>query len=287
MNGPSGDLDLAYAYCVRLARRHPENFFIGSLLLPREKRRHLAAVYAYARLADDIADGDLPPAAKLEALALWERRLDETLEGIATHPVFLALADTIRICDLPIEPFRNLLVAFRYDAEFRPFSTFDDVLAYCRNSANPVGRLVLALFDVRDEERARLSDSICTALQLTNFWQDLGGDLARGRLYVPLEDLERFGISTRALESGEPPDRFRDCVRFQVERTRRLFADGLPLADLCSSRLAREVRMFASGGLRILDRLEQGGFAPLERRPKLTPSDKLRLLALGLAGVPA
>ena len=284
---PSADLDVAYAYCVRLARRHPENFFIGSLFLPREKRRHLAAVYAYARLADDVADGDLPAAAKLEALELWEHRLDETLGGLATHPVFLALGDTIRACDLPIEPLRNLLVAFRYDAEFRPFETFADVLGYCRNSANPVGRLVLALFDIRDEHRARLADSICTALQLTNFWQDLGIDLARGRLYLPLEDLERFGVSRRALEAGEAPARLSECLRFQVERTRRLFAEGLPLAAQCPPRVGREVRMFASGGLRILDRIEQGGFAPIARRPKLTPGDKIRLLALGLAGVPA
>jgi squalene synthase HpnC len=283
----SVDLDLAYRYCLRLARRHPENFFIGSLLLPRADRRHLAAVYAYARISDDVADGDLPSAQKLALLDLWEARLDACLRGAAIHPVFVALADTIRRCDLPVEPLRNLLDAFRYDSAFRPFPTFDDVLGYCRNSANPVGRLVLSLFGYRSEELWRLSDSICTALQLTNFWQDLGVDLPRGRLYVPLDDLERFGINRSALESANPPPGVAECVRFQVERTRALFEAGLPLADRVRPAVGREVRMFASGGLRILQRLEEGGYQPVLRRPRLTAADKLRLLAVGLVGARA
>lgn len=286
---PVVDLDLAYRYCGRLALRHPENFFIGSLLLPRGKRRHLAAVYAYARLADDFADGDLPTAAKLEALGVWERHLDECLAGRATHPVFVALAETIAACELPIGPLRDLLTAFRYDADFRPFATYADLLGYCRSSANPVGRLVLALFDIRDEERARLADSICSALQLTNFWQDLGVDLPRGRLYLPLEDLARFGIEVRELTpraatDGEASARLRECLRFQVERTRGLFHEGLPLADRCPPRARREVRMFAEGGLRILARIEEDGYATLVRRPRLTRGDKVRLLRLGLVG---
>ncbi|HSD09624.1 MAG TPA: squalene synthase HpnC [Candidatus Binatia bacterium] len=278
------DRELSYRYCVRLARSHPENFFIGSLFLPRAKRQHLAAVYAYARLADDIADGDLPTGDKLAGLDCWEERLDGCLRGASMHPVFVALGATIRECDLPVEPLRDLLRAFRYDAAFRPFSTFADLLGYCRNSANPVGRLVLSLFGYRDEQLWRLSDDICTALQLTNFWQDLGVDLARGRLYVPLEDLDRFGVSRRALESGENPKPLRELVRFEVERTRGLFARGLPLAERVSRRVGREVRMFASGGLTILDRLEQGGYSPVEHRPRLTARDKLRLLTLGLVG---
>jgi phytoene synthase len=278
------DRELSFRYCLRLARRHPENFFIGSLFLPRDKRRHLAAVYAYARLADDIGDGDLPTAEKLAALDCWEARLDACLRGVATHPVFVALGETIRECDVPVEPLRALLRAFRYDSTFRPFATFADLLDYCRNSANPVGRLVLALFGYQDEARWTLSDSICTALQLTNFWQDLGIDLARGRCYVPLEDMERFGVSRRALGGDETAPGVRDLLRFEVERTRELFARGLPLADLVSRRVAREVRMFASGGLTILEHIEKGGFAPVQRRPSLTTRDKLRLLALGLGG---
>jgi len=269
---------------MRLARAHPENFFIGSLFLPRAKRRHLAAVYAYARLADDIADGDLPSREKLAALDCWEERLDGCLRGVATHPVFVALGETIRQCDLPVAPLRDLLQAFRHDAAFRPFGTFADLLAYCRNSANPVGRIVLALFDYRDEQRAELSDHICTALQLTNFWQDLGIDLASGRLYVPLADLERFGVSRSALEAGGSPRNLPELLRFEVERTRELFARGLPLADRVSRRLAREVRMFASGGLTILEHIEAGGYSPVERRPRLTARDKVRLLTLGLVG---
>jgi squalene synthase HpnC len=279
------DLDLADRYCLRLARRHPENFFIGSLLLPRADRRHLAAVYAYARLADDVADGDLPTVEKLRALDLWERRLDECLGAAATHPVFIALARTIRERELPVEPLRDLLTAFRYDAAFRPFDTYDDLRAYCRNSANPVGRLVLALFGIRTEDLGVLADDICTALQLTNFWQDLGLDLARGRLYLPLEDLERFEVSRTALESGSTPRRLPELIRFEVERTRELFRRGRALADRVPRRLAREVRMFASGGLTILERLEQGGYSPVAERPRLTAGDKLRLLAVGLVGV--
>jgi squalene synthase HpnC len=280
----STDRDLAFRYCMRLARAHPENFFIGSLFLPRAKRRHLAAVYAYARLADDIADGDLPTAEKIAGLDCWERRLDDCLRGVATHPVFVALGETVREAALPVEPLRALLRAFRYDATFRPFATFEDLTRYCDNSANPVGRLVLALFDYRDEERARLSDAICTALQLTNFWQDLGIDIANGRLYLPLEDLERFGVNQRALESGGSPGRLPELLRFEVERTRDLFARGLALADRVKPWVGREVRMFASGGLTILKRIEDGGYSPVERRPRLTRRDKLRLLRLGLVG---
>lgn len=280
----SVDRELSFRYCVRLARSHPENFFIGSLFLPRAKRRHLAAIYAYARLADDIADGDWATGDKLAALDCWEERLDGCLRGVVTHPVFVALGATIRECDVPVQPLRDLLTAFRYDAAFRPFATFADLLGYCRNSANPVGRLVLSLFGYHDEELWRLSDHICTALQLTNFWQDLGVDLARGRLYVPLEDLERFGVSRHALESAPSPHGLRDLLRFEVERTRELFTRGLPLADRVNRRVGREVRMFASGGLTILKRLEDGGYSPVERRPRLTAGDKLRLLTLGLVG---
>jgi squalene synthase HpnC len=280
----SVDPELSFRYCERLARAHPENFFIGSLFLPRAKRRHLAAVYAYARLADDIADGDLASREKLAALDCWEQRLDACLRGMATHPVFVALGTTIRECRLPVEPLRDLLQAFRYDAAFRPFATFSDLLAYCRNSANPVGRLVLALFGYQDEARWQLSDAICTALQLTNFWQDLGADLSRGRLYLPLEDLDRFGVSRAALEAGGNPRNLADLLRFEVERTRELFARGLPLAEQVNRRLAREVRMFASGGLTILEHIEAGGYSPVKHRPRLTARDKLRLITVGLVG---
>ena len=281
------DPNLAYRYCLRLARSHPENFFVGSILLPRRLRCHVATVYAYARIADDLADGDLPVSEKLSALDVWEQALEDCARGVAIHPVFVALAETLREHDLPLDPFRNLLRAFRYDSEFRPFDTFEDLLSYCRNSADPVGRLILALFGVRDEECDRLSDRICTALQLTNFWQDLGRDLPRGRLYLPLEDLDRFGVTRAALAEGDPPRRLPELVRFEVERTRELFAEGAPLAARLSGRLSREVRMFAAGGVAILDRIEAGRFAPIEERPSLSTADRLRLLATGLVGARA
>jgi squalene synthase HpnC len=278
------DPNLAYRYCLRLAREHPENFFIGSFFLPRSERRHLAAVYAYARIADDLADGDLPVREKLAALQHWEEALGDCLRGVASHPVFVALGATIRERTLPIDPLRDLLRAFRYDAEFRPFATFEDLLAYCRCSANPVGRIVLALLGYRDEDRAVLAGHICTALQLTNFWQDLSRDLARGRLYLPLEDLERFGVDRRALLEGRSPSALESLLRFEVQRTRELFDRGLGLADRVSAPVAREVRLFAKGGLTILRRIETDGYRPIERRPELSTRDKLRLLAAELVG---
>src|ERR1700686_594744 len=194
----AANLEEAYAWCGRLAKSHYENFTIASWLMPRAMRPHMHAIYAYARIADDFAD-EHKSLAKLDE---WERELDATYAGTPRHPVFVALADTARRFDIPREPFADLLRAFRSDVNFSGFDTIDDLLGYARYSANPVGRLVLYLFGYRDAERQRLSDLVCSGLQLANFWQDVAIDLTKGRIYIPRRDLERFGVTQEDLGDG-------------------------------------------------------------------------------------
>ena len=283
------ELAAAYAHCARVARTHYENFTIGSWLLPRRLRHDLAALYAFARGADDIADEGEPlggPSNRIVRLRAWEEKLVASARdpAAADDPVFLALGHTIATHALPLDPFRDLLEAFRRDAagETRRFATFADLLGYCRRSANPVGRLVLALFGHRDAARQSHADDICTALQLTNFWQDVAGDLDRGRVYLPDEDLERFSGSRDALAARRPNAAFRGLLAFEVARTRALFERGLPLADMVGRRLRREVRIFARGGLAILGRIEAVDYDVFRRRPTLGRAELLRLVVRGL-----
>ncbi len=274
-------LAAAYAHCARIARQHYENFTLGSWLLPRALRRDLAAVYAFARGADDIAD-EGPAAGRLEALAAWERQLLACADDPASvdDPVFLALGHTIAAHRLPVETLRDLLRAFRRDAagDTRSFATFADLLAYCRCSANPVGRTVLALFGHRDGERQARADQICTALQLTNFWQDVRGDLERGRVYIPQHDLDRFPGSREALAARAVTPGFRQLLGYEVARTRELFRAGLALTHLVGGRLRREVRLFAGGGLAILRRIEAADYDVFARRPTLGRAQLARLV---------
>jgi squalene synthase HpnC len=274
----------AYAECEERARSHYENFPVGSWLLPRRLRRDLAAVYAFARVGDDLADeGDATPRERLAALDGLETRLLEAVArpGQTTDPVLIALAHTIAEHELPVRPFQDLLTAFRRDAagDTRGFATFADVLEYCRCSANPVGRIVLGLFGHRDAARAERADDVCTALQLTNFWQDVRGDFTgRARIYVPEADLDRFPGARDAIVAGRATDGFRACLAFQVERTRDLFARGEPLAAMVEGRLRREVRLFAAGGLAILDRIHACNYDVLATRPTLGRGDLARLV---------
>ncbi len=281
MTAAAAHVDAAYAECARIARTHYENFPIGSFLLPRRLRRDLAAVYAFARGGDDLADeGDL--AGRLDRLDAFERKLRAcAIDPTAVDdPVFLALGHTIARHQLPIEPFRDLVTAFRRDAagETRVMPTFADLLEYCRCSANPVGRIVLGLFGHRDAERQARSDEICTALQLTNCWQDVAGDLERGRVYLPREDIERFPDSHDALVARRLTPPFAELMRFEVARARAMFARGLGLADLVRGRLRREVRLFAHGGLAVLERIEAAGYDVFTCRPTLGRRDLLRLV---------
>lgn len=271
--------DEARRYCARLACGHYENFTVVSWFLPRPLRQHFYNVYAYCRWADDLADETGDPARALELLDWWEHELDACYAGRPGHPVFVALAETVREFDIPADPFRSLLAAFRQDQRVTHYETYDDLLGYCRNSANPVGHLVLYLCGCRDEERRRLSDCTCTALQLTNFLQDVTVDLAKGRVYLPREECERFGVSAEQLRRREFTPVFAALMRFQVERTRALFAQGAPLAALLDGRVRRDIRLFTRGGEAVLRLIERQGYDVLTRRPSLSRARKGALIA--------
>jgi len=274
----------AFRECERIARSHYENFTLGSHLLPRHLRRHIAALYAFARTADDLADEEPDPTRALAGLDAWERELEACYAGTPHHPVFVALADTVRSFAIPIEPFRRLLTAFRMDVRFSGFATFDELLHYCAHSANPVGHLVLHLFGHGDGERQARSDDVCTALQLTNFWQDLAVDLRKGRVYLPREDMERFGYTPEDLGRHAVTPAFRELMAFQCERTRALFERGLALASMLERGRGREIRLFAGGGLAILERLEAVGYDAFTARPTLSRWAKMGLVARSLVG---
>lgn len=274
----------AFAECERIARSHYENFTLGSRLLPRHLRRHIAALYAFARTADDLADEEPDPARALAGLDAWERELEACYAGTPHHPVFVALAETVRVHRIPIEPFRRLLTAFRMDVRFAGFETFDALRHYCAHSADPVGHLVLYLFGYGDAERQALSDDICTALQLTNFWQDLAIDLRKGRVYLPREDMTRFGYTPEELGRHAVTPAFRELMAFQCARARGLFERGLALAGMLDGNRGREIRLFAGGGLAILDRLEAVGYDAFTARPTLSRWAKMGLVARSLVG---
>lgn len=267
------DLEQAYAHCEKIARAHYENFSIGSHLLPRAERRHLAALYAYCRGADDIADEPDFAGDRLAALDAWEVCLDEALNGQATDPVFVATAHTLATRGLAAEPLRALLRAFRSDVDFEPFTDFTALRAYCANSADPVGRLVLGLFDVRDDRLLTLSDDVCTGLQLANFWQDLSVDLEQGRCYLPADEIAAHPGAGSAIEARKSNPGFKALLQAQIDRTRRLLSSGEALARQIPWRAALEVRFFAHGGLRILERTESLAERILVERPKLGRGD--------------
>ncbi len=262
----------AFRFAAELARRHYENFSLASLLVPRGLRKHIFALYAFLRTTDDL--GDEAPGDRLSLLERWETELEAAYRGEARHPVMVALSETIRSFDLPLELLRKVIEANRMDQRIKRYHTFDELLRYCDHSANPVGRLYLMLFGYWDEELFRLSDKTCTALQLTNFWQDISRDIARDRIYIPLEDMERFGYSEAELLSRTVNAAFRELMAFEVERARSLFAEGLPLPDRLRGFLRVEVRLFSYGGLAILRKIEALGYDTLHHRPTLSRAEK-------------
>jgi phytoene synthase len=278
MSLPASRIADAYAHCEQIARDHYENFPVASLLLPRGKRRHVAAIYAFARQADDFADEAPYEGRRLDLLADWRRRLDAAAAGIAADPVFIAVADTLATQRLPVELMHDLLSAFEQDVRVTRYETFDELLAYCRLSANPVGRLVLNLFDRREDHLMLQSDAICTGLQLTNFWQDVGVDLAKGRCYIPGEDLRRFRFPEEDLAGRVATPAFVEVMRFQVIRTRDIFSRGTALPRAVGGRLGFELKLVWLGGLRILEKIERSGYDVFARRPSLGPPDWARLL---------
>lgn len=269
----------SYRFCADLARSHYENFPVASLLLPSMKRRHIYAIYAFARVADDFADEPgRSPAERRALLADWEEQLHRAYQGDAEHPVFIALGESVKELKLPQKLFLDLLTASKQDVEVNKYATFDDVLGYCRNSANPVGRLVLSVFGYAHAALFELSDSICTALQLTNFWQDMSIDRERNRLYLPLDEMEACGYSVEDWQAGVENESFRQLMQLQVEKTRKMFERGKALPDFVKGRLSWELRLVIRGGMEILRRIERQNYNTHSGRPALGSGAKARLL---------
>src|SRR5258706_3338009 len=274
----------AREYCRRLARSHYENFSVASWFLPTRLRQHFFNLYAYCRISDDLGDEVGDSAASLRLLDEWEAELNACYDGRPRHPVFVALSETVRKFEIPQQEFVDLLTAFRQDQAVSRYETFADLLGYCRNSANPVGHLVLYLCGYRDQERQQLSDRTCTALQLANFWQDVSADYGKGRIYLPLEDLCRFGVTEDEIRADRNSPAFREMMRFEVGRTREWFVQGLPLASKVSPELAIDIELFSRGGLEILNAIERQDHAVLGRRPAISKARKLALVARAALG---
>ena len=274
----------ARAYCRRLAGSHYENFSVASWFLPEGLRQHFFNVYAYCRISDDLGDEVGDPAVSLQLLDQWETELNECYGGHPRHPVFVALAETVRKFEIPKHEFADLLTAFRQDQRIMRYESFDDLLGYCRYSANPVGHLVLYLCGYRDRERQLLSDYTCTALQLANFWQDVSTDFAKGRIYLPLEDLRRFGVGEEVIRDNDNTIAFREMMKFEVERAREWFAQGLPLIAKLERELATDIELFSRGGQEILNAIARQDYAVLGRRPSISKTRKLALVARAALG---
>jgi squalene synthase HpnC/squalene synthase HpnD len=274
----------AQKYTKWLATHHYENFNVASWLLPKALHQHFYNLYAYCRWADDLGD-EVPDAARaLELLHWWERELDGCYQGKPSHPVFVALRETIVAKDIPKQPFKDLLKAFRQDQTVKRYSNFDSVLGYCRYSANPVGRLVLYLCGYRDEQRQRLSDATCTALQLANFWQDVSRDLEIGRIYIPLDVAAAQGLSESDIVERRFDERYVRLIKDLIARTRVLFAEGRPLARMVDGRLSVDLEMFTRGGLAVLDAIEAMGYDTLHHRPAVSKVKQAGLLGRALVG---
>ena len=269
----------AQQYCRQLARSHYENFSVASWFLPERLRQHFFNVYAYCRISDDLGDEVGDTALSLQLLDQWELELNACYDGSPRHPVFVALAETVRQFEIPKHEFSDLLTAFRQDQTILRYETFADLLGYCSNSANPVGHLVLYLCGYKDAERQELSDYTCTALQLANFWQDVSVDFDKGRIYLPLEDLRRFSVREEDIRSSRNTSAFRAMMKFEVTRAREWFAQGLPLVSKVKRELAIDIDLFSRGGMEILNAIERQDYAVLGQRPEISKPRKLALVA--------
>ena len=278
--------DEARQWCRHLATTHYENFHVATWFLPKRVRPHFESVYAFCRVSDDLGDEVADTATALRLLHTWGAMLDECYDAPerSRHPVFVALRETIVACDLPREPFQDLLRAFRQDQQTTHYDTWDEAVAYSCLSANPVGRLVLMVCGYRDERRARMSDHICTALQLANFWQDMVRDAAIPRRYVPAEYMNRFGIEEGQIEGRVFTPEFAAMTEALVDRTRAMLRAGAALPETVDAELAVTLRLFAQGGEAILDGIAAQGYDTLRGRPIVTRRRKLRLLAGALWG---
>ena len=274
--------ELPSGLCERLARTHYENFPVGSIFMPRSLRKHAFNVYAYCRVCDDLADETGDRELSLRLLKWWREELCDCFRDKPQHPVFQALAPTIKQFDLPIQPFDDLISAFVQDQRVARYDTFDQLLDYCARSANPVGRLFLCLIGYRDEARQQLSDLTCTALQLTNFWQDIPVDYAKGRVYLPQEDLQRFEYTEDELRNGIVNASFVRLMRFEIDRTREFFQRGSELHKLISGAGSADVELFTRCGIALLQSIEECSFDVFRKRITVSRSKKAAL-ALGWA----
>jgi squalene synthase HpnC/squalene synthase HpnD len=272
----------AEEYTRWLATHHYENFNVVSWLLPKDLHQHFYNVYAYCRWADDLGDEVPKKERALELLDWWERELDDCYHGRPTHPVFVALRETITAKNIPKQPFADLLRAFRQDQNVKRYPTWDSIIGYCVYSANPVGRLVLYLCGYRDRERQAMSDATCTALQLANFWQDVERDLEKGRIYVPLDIAAAHGLTETDIVDRRFDERFVGLMKDLIARTRLLFEQGAPLVKMVSGRLSVDLEMFSQGGLAVLDAIEAMGYDTLHNRPAISKAKQVRLLGRAL-----
>jgi squalene synthase HpnC len=276
---PAPSVSESRAYCRRLATGHYENFPVVSVLLPRELRQPFYDVYAFCRWADDLGDETGNAATALRLLDWWQTQLDSCYAGEVRHPVFIALRQTILDYNLPRQPFADLISAFLQDQTVNEYETFTQLRDYCRRSADPVGRILLGLCRQATDENIAWSDSICTGLQLANFWQDVARDRDIGRIYLPREDRERFGYAAEALDARITNSAFLDLMRFEVDRARSYLREGLPLINRLPGRVRVDIDLFTRGGLRILEKIESIGYRVWETRPKLTKWDGATLVA--------
>ena len=277
-------LEEARAWCRHLAETHYENFHVASWFLPKALRPHFHSIYAYCRVSDDLGDEVGSTAQALALLDLWGRELDACYEGRARHPVFVALKETIDACSIPKEPFADLLTAFRQDQTVKRYASMEEVLGYCRYSANPVGRLVLYACGEVSEENFRLSDATCSALQLANFWQDVRVDWGKDRVYLPQDEMRRFGVTDETIAARAATAEFRTLLKFEVDYARSLFAQGLPLIGRVNRDLALDLDLFSRGGLEILRAIESCNYDVLSVRPAISKPAKLGLALRALSG---
>ncbi|MXZ91881.1 MAG: squalene synthase HpnC [Chloroflexi bacterium] len=293
---PSVPLDDAYRYCADLARSHYENFNVGGWITPRDKLPHVHAIYAWCRMVDDLGDEVRPehagePSAtdggpdyattqhRLERLDWWQSELESTYTGRPSHPITVAIQNTVRVFDIPREPFLRLIQANRIDQGSGRFATLDDVLDYCAYSANPVGHLFLYLFGYSDSERQRLADCTCTALQLTNFWQDVARDYRdRGRIYLPTADRDRFGVTEDSIASEKADNAFRALLRYECDVAMELFRQGTPLVASLDGPARLPVALFTRGGVAVLEAIRGQDYDVLSNRPALSKGRKAWLL---------
>jgi squalene synthase HpnC len=271
-------LDESRRYCTRLAKSHYENFLVATFFIPSDLKQDFYNLYAYCRISDDLGDESGGAEKALPLLDWWEEELKACYKGVPRHPVFKALEVTNQRHKIPIEPYLDLLTAFRQDQVVKRYDTYESLLSYCKFSANPVGRLVLYLCGYSDSQRQKLSDATCTALQLANFWQDVARDYEIGRIYIPQEDMERFHVSEKDIAAKRFTPQFAELMRFECERTMELFQEGMALRSMVHRKVRLDIEMFGRGGMEVLRLIKARNYDVLTKRPEIPKSRQIAIL---------